>query len=117
VIHRDDEGVRARGPGWEEHRNERSEAQTRWYARASQFAALDLALDVFGRGASVETLGWPGRPPLVGGLVLRVPFRNLADHQAREARFLSLVALDPVLSSAAIVFVVEPRPLSMASAS
>jgi len=117
VIQREQEEALARGPGFSERRQERSEDHNRWHVRAGQFAALALARHVFGPDASVEVLPWPGRRAVAGGLMVRVPFQDLTDHRAKEALFLSLAALDPVLGTTAFLYLMHPEPLLMGSAS
>jgi hypothetical protein len=45
------------------------------------------------------------RGPFRGLLHLDVPFRDLAEHQARERCFLSAAAQDPVIARVPFVFV------------
>lgn len=115
MIQREEEDLLARGPGWEERRNHRAEDQARWQLRAAQLSALELAQEIFGPEATTSVLPWGARPPMGGGLTLRVPFRGIDDHRTREALFLALARLDPVLSSAPFLFVFQPEPLRMAS--
>jgi hypothetical protein len=49
--------------------------------------------------------------------MVRVPFQDLTDHRAKEALFLSLAALDPVLGTTAFLYLMHPEPLLMGSAS
>jgi hypothetical protein len=111
-MQRHEESVLARGPGWEERRNERAEASARWQMRAFQMAALELAQQVFGPEATVYLLPWAPHPLMAGGLTLQVPFGNLEDHRAREALFLALAGRDPILNRAPIVYIFQPQPES-----
>jgi len=111
----DAESSLARGPGWEERRNQRSVAHDRWEVRAGEWAALELARHVFGDDTGVRLAGWPSRAPFRGMLTLQVPFRSMVDHRRREGVFLHLVARDPVLARVPFVFIFEPAPLRVHS--
>jgi hypothetical protein len=89
----------------------RALARSRWELRALQFRAADLAEAVFGEPAVARILG--GRTGRVNGLrgllELEVPFRDMAEHHAAEARFLAACAADEVLGSSVLVIVFTPR--------
>lgn len=111
----DGESRAARGPGWEERRDHRAEARSRWRGRSAQWAALALAHHLFGPSATVRSAGGGAiapspSDPVQGMLQLRVPFRSLEDHRQRESRFLALTRMDPVLASFPFLYVFEPDP-------
>lgn len=96
------------GPGWEERRDVREEHRERWERRAAQWAALELAREVFGDQVVARLERYPARGGFHGLLTLRVPFQGLDDHRRREGVFASLAAADPVLRQVPLLFVFEP---------
>jgi hypothetical protein len=107
----DGEGHAARGPGWEERREEGVSFRQRFELRAGQWMLLELARQVFGDATSVRLVrGARERPPFRGMVILRVPFRSMEDHRAREGVFLSLAAADPVVAAVPMLYVFEPDP-------
>ena len=82
-----------------------------WELRSAQFRAWSLAEGAFGGGVVVSMVGRPGYPDFRGLLYLAIPFRDLADHNARQSLFLSWAGEDPVLSRVPMVFVFEPQPV------
>lgn len=95
------------GPGWEERRDVRDAERVRWERRSGQWAALDLARDVFGRETSVRLEGYGARGAFRGMITLRVPLRGLDDHRRREQVFRVLAGRDPVLAQVPLIFVFE----------
>lgn len=105
----DGEAHAARGPGWEDRRDEGVETRRRFELRAGQWALLELARQVFGAAASARLHpGGRAQPPFGGIVTFRVPFRTLEDHRAREGVFLALASADPVASSTRFLLVFEP---------
>ena len=84
---------------------ERELERDRWHARAAQWRARALAEWVFEGEVEASLTGHATSGPLRGLLHLRVPFAGLAEHRAREARFLAIAQRDPVLGSTPFVYV------------
>ncbi len=84
-----------------------------WELRSAQWRAWFLAEGVFGSGVTVALVGRPGYPSFRGLLYLAVPFKDLTDHTKRQSLFLSWAGEDPVLSRVPLVFVFEPKPVSV----
>lgn len=118
----DPEAMDARGPGWEEARPAREEARRTWAVRSAAFSALALAREVFGDEVEIRRASFPGRNGIDGLVTLRVPMgevegcptpsggpdvEELDAHRHREARFLALAALDPVLAQTRLLYVFE----------
>jgi hypothetical protein len=82
-----------------------------WELRSAQWRAWVLAEMTFGEKVAVSLVGRPGYKNFRGLLYLRVPFRDLDDHTARQSLFLSWAGIDPVLSRVPLVFVFEPNPV------
>jgi hypothetical protein len=95
------------GPGWLELRREQVPARTRWERRSGQWRALALARYVFGEEASARLDGFPPRGGFRGLLHLEVPFLDLADHREKEALFLAMASVDPVLEQVPLIYVFE----------
>lgn len=87
---------------------DREEQQSRWAVRAAQWRARELAEIVFGAVAESSLRGLRTKGPARGLLLLRVPFEDLASHQAREARFMAAAEADPVLGQIPLVYVFGP---------
>lgn len=85
-----------------------AEMRARWEVRAAQWRARELAEVVFGSVTSMGMSGIRGEGRLRGLLRLDVPFADLEEHRQREARFLSAVEADPVLSGVRLVYVIGP---------
>jgi len=88
--------------------------QRPWEVRSAQYRAWSFAEMAFGSGVRASLAGRPGYPSFRGILHLTVPFRDLADHEARESLFLTWAREDPVLSMVPLVYVFEPEPVSAA---
>jgi hypothetical protein len=88
---------------------DREERQSRWAVRAAQWRARELAEIVFGGIAESSLRGVRSEGAARGLLVLRVPFEDLASHQAREARFMAAAEADPVLGQVPLVYVFGPE--------
>jgi hypothetical protein len=84
------------------------ERRSRWEVRAAQWRAIELARAAFGGEIRGAMLGIRGTGPMRGLLHMSVPFGDLEGHRRREARFLSLVHADPLLSKVPLVYVVGP---------
>jgi hypothetical protein len=82
----------------------------RWEVRAAQYRAHELALEAFGGPVRTHLMGVRTRGAMRGLLEMGVPFRDLPEHRAREARFLAAVSTDPLLSRVGLVYVLGPRP-------
>ncbi len=85
-----------------------AEIRARWEVRAAQWRAHELAELVFGSVSAVGLSGIRGDGTLRGLLRLEVPFAGLEAHREREARFLSAVEADPLLSGVRLVYVIGP---------
>jgi hypothetical protein len=85
-----------------------AEQRARWEVRAAQWRARELAEHVFGSVTAMGMTGIRGAGPLRGLLRLDVPFSDLETHLEREARFLSAVHADPLLTDVPLVFVIGP---------
>lgn len=84
------------------------ERRSRWEVRAAQWRAIELARAAFGGEIRGSMLGMRGAGPMRGLLHMSVPFGDLERHRQREARFLSLVDADPLLSRVPLLYVVGP---------
>ena len=82
-----------------------------WELRSAQWRAREFAEIAFGGEVGARLVGRPGYRSFRGLLYLFVPFRNLADHEDRQALFLSWVGRDPVLRRVSLIFVFEPDPV------
>lgn len=82
-----------------------------WELRAAQWKARFLAEMAFEGEVDASLAGRPGYPYFRGLLYLSVPFRDLADHEIRQALLLRWAGEDPVLSRVPLIFVFEPRPV------
>ncbi len=101
----------ARGPGWEDRRDEGVETRRRFELRAGQWALLALARRIFGPATAARLHpGGRAQPPFGGIVTFTVPFHTLEDHRAREGVFLALASADPVASSTRFLLVFEPDP-------
>jgi len=69
---------------------------------------LDLAEQAFGPGVRTSLLGVRPSGAIRGLVQLQVPFRSLAEHRDREAHFLGMVGVDPVMARVPLLFVVGP---------
>lgn len=87
----------------------RAEQRARWEVRAAQWRARELAEGIFGEVGDMRLTGLRGSGTLRGLLRLDVPFDDLGAHRDREARFLSAVETDPVLSLVPLLYVIGPR--------
>jgi hypothetical protein len=85
--------------------------QRPWEVRAAQWRARALAEVAFGEGVGVSLTGRVGYQAFRGLLTLTVPFRDLPNHRAREAVFLSWAGQDEVLARVPLIFVFEPVPV------
>lgn len=85
-----------------------AERLARWEVRAAQWRALDLAEQAFGPGVRTSLLGVRPSGAIRGLVQLQVPFRSLAEHRDREAHFLGMVGVDPVMARVPLLFVVGP---------
>ncbi len=81
----------------------------RWEVRAAQWRALELARSVFGADSRGAVIGLRHRGPLRGLMLVDVPFEDLDRHRMLEARFLSMVGADPLLSRVPLLYVVGPH--------
>jgi hypothetical protein len=86
-----------------------AERRARWEVRAAQWRAYELAEEVFGRVSASALVGSRASDPLRGLLRLDVPFVDLSVHREREARFLSAVAADAVLTRVPLVYILGPE--------
>jgi hypothetical protein len=82
-----------------------------WELRAAQWKARFLAEMAFEGEVGVSLVGRPGYPSFRGLLHLSVPFRDLTDHEKRQALLMRWVGDDPVLRRVPLVFIFEPRPV------
>lgn len=85
-----------------------AERRARWEVRAAQWRARALAEAVFGGVTDMALTGMRPDGALRGMLRLDVPFEDMETHRAREARFLSAVALDPLLNHIPLLYVIGP---------
>ena len=81
----------------------------RWEVRAAQYRAHELAQATFGTPVRMHLMGLRTRGGMRGLLEMGVPFSDLPEHRAREARFLAAVGEDPLLSRVPLVYVLGPR--------
>ena len=84
------------------------EQRARWEVRAAQWRAVEIARAAFQGDVRVWMSGIRREGDMRGLLRLDVPFQDLDRHRLREARFLSLVRADPLLSQVPLVYVVGP---------
>jgi hypothetical protein len=96
-------------PGLQQRPLTDAERRARWEVRAAQWRARELAEIVFGRVTESALVGAKAGGTLRGLLRLRVPFGDLRQHRAREARFMAAVAADPVLAHVRLVYVIGPE--------
>ena len=82
-----------------------------WELRAAQWKARFLAEMAFEGRVDVSLVGRPGYPSFRGLLYLQVPFRDLPDHERRQALLLRWSGEDPILARVPLIFVFEPRPV------
>ena len=85
------------------------ERRRRWEVRAAHWRARALAEEVFEGEVETSLVGLRTGGDLRGLLRVDVPFRDLEEHRAAEARFLAAAGGDPLLSTVPLVFVVGPR--------
>jgi hypothetical protein len=84
-----------------------------WELRSAQYRARWFAEMAFGADVQASLAGRPGYPSFRGLLYLRVPFRDLEDHERRQSLFLTWAGHDPLLARVPLVFVFEPCPVSV----
>lgn len=82
-----------------------AERRARWEVRAAQWRARELAEDVFGEVTDMGVTGIRAGGPLRGLMHLAVPFRDLDEHRARQDRFMTAAASDPLLAAVPLVYV------------
>lgn len=80
----------------------------RWEVRAAQWRAVELAREVFGAEVRGSMIGVRSRGPLRGLMRLDVPFDELVRHRVREARFMAMATVDPLLAKVPLLYVMGP---------
>ena len=90
----------------------RAEQRARWEVRAAQWRAREVAEEVFGDVVDMRLTGVRETGAIRGMLRLDVPFAHLDDHAEREARFLAVVAIDPVLVHVPLLYIIGPADVS-----